>query len=207
MTHTVGNSPAVRGLRGGRAGQHPGDLPFGGAAQGPHAADRSRRGVVQSGDDRGAGLPAAEPRKRGLPPLAAPTRRARDPARGNRRRGAGLLIGGASARVRNPEPFPQTHIHTSGRCLPLRRRRPFCLASPLWGCLHRGSRLAPVRRSQGVFPRRRRSAAHLEMCSNNKNVPKQQLQKMPIRQKCAILTNSAHRSVRSLGFLDFFTYL
>ena len=106
MAHTVGNSPAVRGLRGGRAGQHPGDLPFGGAAQGPHAADRSRRGVVQSGDDRGAGLPAAEPRKRGLPPLAAPTRRARDPARGNRRRGAGLLIGGASARVRNPEPAP-----------------------------------------------------------------------------------------------------
>lgn len=27
-------------------GQYPGDLPLGGTAQGPHAADRSRRGVV-----------------------------------------------------------------------------------------------------------------------------------------------------------------
>lgn len=106
MAHAVGNSPVVRGLRGGRAGQHPGHLPLRGTAQGPHAADRSRRGVVQPGDDRGVGLPAAEPRKRGLPPLAAPTRRARDTARGNRRRGAGLLTGGAPARVRNPEPAP-----------------------------------------------------------------------------------------------------
>lgn len=106
MAHTVGNSPVVRGLRGGRAGQYPGDLPLGGAAQGSHAADRSRRGVVQSGDDRGIGLPAAEPRKRGLPPLAAPPRQVRDPACGNRRRGAGLLTGGAPARVRNPEPEP-----------------------------------------------------------------------------------------------------
>ena len=31
--------------------------------------------------------------------------------------------------------------------------------------------------------------------------------KMPIRQKCAILTNSAHRGAWSLGNIEFFTYL
>ena len=74
-------------------------------------------------------------------------------------------------------------------------------------CSHQGSGLGPVRRRQGVFPRRRRSTAHFEICSNDKNMLIRQLQKMPTRQKCAILTNSAHRGVRSLGFLDFFTYL
>lgn len=155
MAHAVGNSPVVRGLRGGRAGQHLGNLPHGGAAQGPHAADRSRRGVVQSGDDRGAGLPAAEPRFRGLPPLAAPPRWARDPARGNRRRGAGQQTG---ATAKGPE--SDANVPPEGSlCIPAdavsrcgggvrfvwpgTRRR---------GCPHRGSELAPLRRDQAGFP-------------------------------------------------------
>ena len=155
MAHAVGNSPVVRGLRGGRSGQYPGDLPLGGAAQGPHAADRSRRGVVQSGDDRGAGLPAAEPRKRGLPPLAAPPRRARDPARGNRRREAGLLTGGATAEG----PESGTGAPPEGSlCIPADAvSRCGGGVRFVWpgirpGCSHRGSEPAPLRRDQAGFP-------------------------------------------------------
>ena len=127
------------------------------------------------------------------------------------RRGAGLLTGGAttegpeSGAGAPPEESLCIPADAVSRCgggvrfvWPGTRRR---------GCPHRGSGPAPLRRDQGVFPRRRRSAAHFEICPNDKNMLIQQLQKMPIRQKCAILTNSAHRGVRSLGFLDFFTYL
>lgn len=124
------------------------------------------------------------------------------------------IAGGAPARVRNPEPVslpkgPYTHQRTLSPAAEA--------AAVLFGRTP-GSGNANIedRDSHPCVGIKGFSLAEsgrrriLKCIQTTKNMPIRQLQKiliLQILQKRVILTNSARRGDRGLGFLDFFTYL
>ena len=82
---------------------------------------------------------------------------------------------GGEPEIRNRRPTQKAHAHTSGRCLSLRRRRPFCLAGHLAAGIP-GPKIGTSfsRAIQAHFP-----SASAPVFTQPRNMLKQQFSKYP----------------------------